>query len=244
MKFKKPPIVEAICEFRFSKETQWDPTIPGSVYEKVKDQFPHKESRLDPQVIMKTEETGFNQNPVASQRVLMLSGDRSSLIQVGPHLLSINQLKPYAGWEHFRPKIKRAYETLGGITEINGIDRMALVYIDRIEIPGKRVKIEDYFKFYPKLGMELPHAHTNFVVGVEFPYNEKRDSCRLQLTSAMATVKDHLAVLLTTEYYLVKQKSVSPDMALDWMEDAHTQVRALFKGCITENLEDLFERLD
>jgi uncharacterized protein (TIGR04255 family) len=244
MKYKNPPIVEAICEFRFSKDTKWDPIIPGSVYEKVKGQFPHKESRLEQQVILKTEEAGFNQNLVASQRALMLSQDRSSLIQVGQHLLSINYLKPYAGWENFRPKIKMAYDTLGEITEINGIDRLALVYIDRIEIPGKRIELEDYFKFYPQLGQELPHDHTNFMVGVEFPYNEKRDSCRLQLTSAMATKKDHLALLLTTEYYLAKQKSVLPDKALDWMEGAHTKVRGLFKGCITEKLEDLFERLD
>jgi len=244
MKYKNPPIVEAICEFRFSKETKWDPTIPGSVYEKVKDQFPHKESRLEQQVVLKTEETGFNQNLVASQRALMLSQDRSSLIQVGQHLLSINHLKPYSGWENFRPKIKMAYDTLGGITKINGIDRMALVYIDRIEIPGKRIELEDYFKFYPQSGPELPHDHTNFMIGVEFPFKEKRDSCRLQLTSAMATKKDHLALLLTTEYYLAKQKSVAPDNALGWMEDAHTQVRELFNGCITEKLEDLFERLD
>jgi uncharacterized protein (TIGR04255 family) len=244
MKYKNPPIVEAICEFRFSKDTKWDLTIPGSVYEKVKDQFPNKENRLEQEVVLKAGEAGFNQNMVASQKALMLSPDRSSLIQVGQHLLSINHLKPYIGWEHFSPKIKMAFDTLGGITEINGIDRMALVYIDRIEIPGKRIKIEDYFKFYPHLGPELPQDHNTFMVGVELPYKEKRDSCRLQLTSAMATKKDHLALLLTTEYYLAKQRSVEPDKALDWMEDAHTTVHELFQGCITEKLEALFVRLD
>jgi uncharacterized protein (TIGR04255 family) len=244
MKYKNPPIVEAICEFRFSKETKWDPTISGSVYEKVKDKFPNKESRLEQQMILKAEETGFNQNMVSSQRALMLSQDRSSLIQVGQHLLSINHLKPYAGWEHFRPKIKMAYDTLGGITEINGIDRMALVYIDRIEIPGKRIELEEYFKFYPQLGPELPHDHMNFMVGVEFPYHDNRDFCKIQLTAAMATKKDHLALLLTTEYYLARQKAIPPENALDWMEEAHTTVQRLFKGCITEKLEDVFVRLD
>jgi uncharacterized protein (TIGR04255 family) len=243
MKYKYPPIVEAICEFRFSKETNWDPTIPGSVYEKVKDQFPNKESRLEQQVEFKSGDAGFNQNLIASQKALMLSPDRTSLIQVGQHLLSINHLKPYVGWEHFRPKIKMAYDTLGKIVEIKGIDRMALVYIDRIEIPGKRIDMKEYFKFYPHLGPELPQDLNNFMVGVEIPYREKRDSCRLQLTSAMTTKKDHLAFLLTTEYYLVKQKSVEPDTALDWMEDAHTTVHRLFQGCITEKLEDLFGRI-
>jgi len=244
MKYKNPPIVEAICEFRFSKETKWDPTIPGSVYEKVKDQFPNKESRLEHQLELKTDEAGFNQNLVGSQKALMFSPDRSSLIQVGQNLLSINHLKPYIGWEQFLPKIKKAYDTLGEVTEINGIDRMALVYIDRIEIPGKQIKLEDYFKFHPHMGPDLPHHHLNFMVAVEFPYHENRDFCKLQLTSAMATKKDHLAVLLTTEYYLARQKSVQPDKALEWMDQAHASVSELFKGVITEKLEDIFVRLD
>ncbi|MGD0534706.1 MAG: TIGR04255 family protein [Methanoregula sp.] len=244
MKYKNPPIVEAICEFRFSKETKWDPTIAGSVYEKVKDQFPSKESRLEQQVEVKAGDAGFSQNLVASQRAIMLSPDRSSLIQVGQHLLSVNHLKPYAGWENFRPKIKMAYDTLNSITAVEGIERMALVYIDRIEIPGKKIEMEEYFKFYPSLGSDLPHDHMGFMVGVDFPFNDQRDFCKLQLTSAMATKKDHIALLMTTEYYLAKRKSVSPEKSIDWMEEAHTKIRELFRGCITEKLEDIFVRLD
>lgn len=244
MKYKYPPIVEAICEFRFSKETHWDPTIPGSVYERIKEQFPIKENKIEQLFNLKADESGLSQNFTSSPRAIMLAQDRSSLIQVGQQLLTVNHLKPYVGWEQFRPKIKMAYDTMCGITEVKGIDRMALVYIDRIEIPAKQVRLEEYFKFYPHMGPDLPHEHLNFMIGVEFPYHENRDFCKLQLTSAMATKKDHLAVLLTTEYYLAKQKSVAPENALEWMEQAHTKVGELFKGCITEKLETLFVRLD
>lgn len=244
MKYRNPPIVEAICEFRFSKETKWDPTIPGSVYERIKEHFPAKENKIEQQLSLKADESGLSQNFVSTPRAVMFSQDRTSLVQVGQRLLSINHLKPYAGWENFRPKIKLAYDTIRNITDIEGIDRMALVYVDRIEIPGTNIEMEDYFNFYPHLGSELPQTHVSFMVGCEFSYNDERDFCKLQLTAAMPTKKDHLASLLTTEYFLAKKKTVSPDNALEWMEQAHAKVRELFKGSITEKLENLFERID
>ncbi len=244
MKYKNPPIVEAICEFRFSKETKWDPTIPGSVYERIKDHFPVKESKIEQQLSLKADASGLSQNFVSTPRAVMLSQDRTSLVQVGQSLLSINHLKPYAGWENFRPKIKLAYDTIRKVTDIEGIDRMALVYVDRIEIPGEDIEMEDYFNFYPYLGPELPQSHVNYMVACAFPYNDERDLCKIQLTAAMPTKKDHLASLLTTEYFLAKKKTVSPDNALEWMEQAHTTVRELFKGSITEKLENLFKRID
>jgi hypothetical protein len=29
--YAKPPIVEAVCEFRLSPDTEWDLTVPGLV---------------------------------------------------------------------------------------------------------------------------------------------------------------------------------------------------------------------
>jgi uncharacterized protein (TIGR04255 family) len=42
-KYNNPPIIDAVCEFRFGKDTDWDMTIPGVVYREIKTNFPHKE---------------------------------------------------------------------------------------------------------------------------------------------------------------------------------------------------------
>jgi uncharacterized protein (TIGR04255 family) len=41
-KYEKPPIIEAVCEFRFSGKSKWDLTIPGLIYDSVKDEYPQK----------------------------------------------------------------------------------------------------------------------------------------------------------------------------------------------------------
>lgn len=44
--YQKPPISEAICEFRFSASTRWDITIHDMLYGKLQSSFPYKEQRI------------------------------------------------------------------------------------------------------------------------------------------------------------------------------------------------------
>ena len=55
----------------------------------------------------------------------------------------------------------------------SGIDRIALVYIDKMDIPEKKIEMKDYFKFYPQLGEELPHDSQQFHHRVRFPLQQK-----------------------------------------------------------------------
>ncbi|MGV8088032.1 MAG: TIGR04255 family protein [Methanomicrobiales archaeon] len=238
--YRNPPIIEAICEFRFSPETKWDPTIPGLVYEKLKSGFPLRESRIEQEIEMRVDDKGLKHHIKPSQRAVILSENRKSLVQIGERILAINHLKPYPGWDNFRPKIHWAFEALKEATDIVGIDRIALVYIDKIEIPGKTVTMEEYFEFLPHLGSKLPQNYSSFIVGCEFPFNDKRDICKLQLTSAIPDNPKYSAFILTTEYFVPHKKAISPENALNWVEDAHTIVRDQFKGCITPKLEELF----
>jgi uncharacterized protein (TIGR04255 family) len=245
MNFKNPPIVEVICEFRFSQDSKSDPTIPGLLYEKLKTDFPIKESKIDQEIEITAEERGVrhgvkNPNPLAA----FFSQDRKSLIQIGTNKLSIHHLKPYPGWEHFRPKIQLAFDALNSVTTIQEIDRIALVYIDKIEIAGHHLDLKQYFNFMPYLGDGFPEPFTDFMMGCDFPYNNKRDICKLQLTSAMPDNKANSAYLLTTEYFLAKKSAVTKSEALGWVENAHTVVHGTFLNCITKKLEDQFERIE
>ncbi len=244
--YKNPPIVEAVCEFRFSKNTVWNSDIPSKLYEKIKDEFPNTEIRNEQHIEIKaTKKGGIEESNLESvDRCVYLNNERKILIQIAPRMISISCLKPYPSWEVFKQKIKLAYDTLGELTEINEIDRIGLAYVDKIEIPEEPVKLKEYFKFYPHLSNELPQVFGNFIIGCDFIYNEGRDLCRLQLTKAMPGKKENNAFLLTTDYFTAKINSVKPIEAINWIEKAHIELKQIFIGCITEKLEDLFNKED
>lgn len=177
--YLNPPIIEAICEFRLAPDSQWDLTVPGLIYEKVGKEFPNKEQRLIQEVELTQGPQGMQQQIRTSERVLFLTNDRKVFMQVGPHLLAVNCLKPYPTWDGFKPKIENAFSALTGTVDIKGLQRIGLRYINRIEIAGQPVKLEDYFEFYPFLGRNLPQNMINFIVVCVLPFFDGRESCRI-----------------------------------------------------------------
>ena len=240
-KYSNPPIIEAVCDFRLTPDSKWDLTIPGFIYEKVGKDFPKREQRVFQEVEFVQSPQGFQQQIRSTERVLFLTDDGKMFIQVGPNLLAINCLKPYLTWNGFKPKIEKAFNTLVGVLEVKGLQRISLRYINRIEIPGGLVKLEDHFDFYPHLGPSLPQDMGNFIVGCLLPFRDGRDLCKVQLTPAVAEKPNHIGFLLDLDYFLSQPGGVIPNDALDWVEDAHRQVEAIFEACITDRLRKIFK---
>jgi len=239
-RYKNPPLVEAVCEFRLTRDTHWDLTIPGLFYEGVKEVFPHREQRSVQELQIIQEPQGFRQELRVSERVLLFSPDRKLLVQIGPRLLVVNALKPYPTWQGFKPRIEMAWKKLQEIVDIQGLERIGLRYINRIELPKEEVvKLSDYFDFYLTIGPRLPQLMALFIAGAEFPYKEGQDRCRVQLTLEPNSGEKR-ALLLDIDYFLAKPHAVGVSGALQWVEEAHTQVEEIFEGCITDRLRELF----
>jgi len=243
-KYANCPIAEAVCEFRLTSETKWDPTIPGFLYEKVKEQFPNKEQKLIQEISITQNAHGVRQRVQPSERAFFLATDRKTFMQVGPHLLAVNRLKPYAGWEVFKPKIEDAFRALATVVETKGLQRIGLRYINRIEIPGHSVNLGEYFEFRPFRGQSLPQKNmTSFLVGCILSFADGRDACRLELTNAVPEKAENVSFVLDLDYFLNQPRAVSEDQALEWVESAHQRIDELFEGCITDKLRKLFQEV-
>lgn len=242
-KYANCPLVEAVCELRLTRDSKWDLTIPGLIYEKVKDEFPNKEQRLIQEAELTKDSQGMQQQIRTSERAVFLSSDRRTFIQVGPRLLAINRLKPYLSWDEFKPRIERAFTTLAGTVDIEGIQRIGLRYINRIEIPCASVDLDDYFEFRPFFGDNLPQSMASFVVGCLLPFFDGRDSCRVQLTNAVPEEDGNVAFLLDLDYFLDRPQAVPGNEVLEWVETAHEKAEELFEGCIKDSLREIFQEV-
>lgn len=236
-KYANPPIVEAACEFRLTSDTHWDLTVPGLFYERVKEDFPHREQRVVQEVELAQEPQGFQYQVRMTERVLFFTSDRKMLVQLGPRLLVVNTLKPYPTWQGFKPRIEMAWEKLQEVVEVRGLERIGLRYINQIQFPSETAKLEDYFEFYPFVGKRLPHNMVSFIAGGEFPYNDDRDRCRVQLYTAAG---EKSAVILDIDYFLARPRAIAASEAMKWVEEAHSALEEIFEGCITDRLRQQF----
>jgi uncharacterized protein (TIGR04255 family) len=237
-----PPVIEAVCEFRFSPDTRWDLTIPGLVYEKIQDQFPNKEQHVVSEIEINQEAKGIKQQVRTSERIWFLTEERKLFMQIGAHFLAINCLTPYPTWDVFKPQIERAYETVRNLISVQGLERIGLRYINRLDIASPRVDLEEYFDFWPHLGKGLPQTMQSFVTGCVLLYHDGRDACKLQFTSAVPELPETNAFLLDVDYFTAQPRRVSPEDALGWVENAHQNAETVFEGCITDKLREIFMR--
>ena len=161
-KYPAPPLVEAVCEFRFDPTSVYDLTVPGLVFEKLQEQFPKRRQAGYLQTTIQKTPEGVRQ--VVSQLDVsqFFSEDEHRVVQVGRNLLSVNQLKPYPGWETLLPVIQGALAEYCGIAKPKGYQRIGLKYLNRINIPVPQIELEDYFDFYPHLGERLPQQLVEF----------------------------------------------------------------------------------
>src|SRR5215218_1443830 len=106
----RPPLVEAVCEFRFAPTDQWDLTVPGRLYDRIREEFPLREQAQSFGFALQLDEGAKPAVPAVqrtSDRVLMKRENGSALVQVGPHQLAVHHKLPYPGWANFYALIKR-----------------------------------------------------------------------------------------------------------------------------------------
>ena len=234
--YANPPIMEVICEFRLTRDSNWDLTIPGIIYEKVKDEFSNKEQKfiqIPP---------NLPDNPHSFDLIRFLTDNRKMFIQVAPHILAVNCLKPYPSWKRFRPQITKAFQALVESIDVKGFQRIGLRYVNHIEIHGQEIKLDKYFNFRPFLGEKLPQQMSNFFVGCVLPFEES-DACKIEFINEDVKDPNQQSFFLDLDYHYSKKDSISKDQALKWVDKAHEQIQQVFEGCITDDLRKLFNEV-
>ena len=144
-KYRNPPIEEAVCDIQFAPTTEWDPTIPGRLYEQLKDTY---NERPRPQQVVELPARGtFTEGkPLASpppglfqQRVQLLAENGTRIVGVSADRLSVHMLRPYSDWEEFSARIMRALNAYREVASPEAGSRIGLRYINRITIGSDKV---------------------------------------------------------------------------------------------------------
>lgn len=239
--YKNPPVIEAVCEIRFSPQTPLDITIPGILYVKLREHFPEKQQRIVKKLQITPGRTRGSSDKVethSTTQVRFLSGDKNISIQFGENSISVSHLAPYTTWENYKHQISKLCDALEGEGSYD-IERVGLRYINAITIPESGINLEDYFNYRPHSGPPLPTAIENFSLTTSWMHNEKRDMCRAKLEMRERTA-EQLKFVFDIDYFLLVPKSIAFDGIMEWVENAHEKVQNIFENSITDKTKKLW----
>lgn len=242
--YPKPPVVEAICEFRFKKnELEWDWTIPGLIYNQIKESFPIKRTQNQHDVGFEVPDGDASPmvHAQVTRRMQFVSQDEKSLVQAGPHLLSINHLAPYPGWPEFSKLIKRILDVYRDVAQSTELERIGLRYINRLEIPEAKVTLEDYISAVPSVPEGIPDNLIRWGQRIDIPYPTENGILMLQTASLNPQNQGRIVFLLDIDFKTINAADLSQTMAIAWVDKAHRILETAFEASITDKTRSLFE---
>jgi len=246
-KYKKSPITEAVCEFRFDAGSPWDMAIPGLIYENVKQQFPKRKQIKRIDVNLLATQDSLTPEVNAIDQIRFLQEDETRFLAVSPYMLSGHILKPYSSWTNFLPSIKLGFDTYRQITDPKALNRIGLRYINKIEFSedetssDNKIDLEEYFEFRPYLGQEMNQDYHSFSLSTEQMFEDRRDNLKILLRNEKSRQRNQISIILDFDYSLLEPGRVSLDGIFEWVEKAHLRIYETFEACITDKLRIKFE---
>lgn len=249
-RYKNPPIDEALCEFRFLPDQDWDLTIPGRLHGELGDEYSGKPQEQRVANITLNAQEGqparFSYEE-GSARTQLVTEDGKRLIGIGKDVLSVHMLRPYqdplhpeeSGWDEFRPRIERALGAYWKVMQPRGVNRVGIRYVNKIVIPKRLVRVESYLKSALPDVSGLPDRLASFMSRVEYHYG---DGVRLVLSQgATDAPRGHVGFLLDLDVIWETTESVGQDEAVEKANDLRTRERDAFEAVVTDRARELFD---
>lgn len=147
--YKTPPIEEALCDFTFAPASEWDLTLPGKLHSEISKEYSGKPRQQNLQTVATG--PGPEQPTLALQQQLMRiqfpTEDGTRIVSIGKNNLTISVLRPYEGWQAFKPRIENALKAYRKITSPEAVTRIGLRYINRIVVPGLNQDPSKFFNY-------------------------------------------------------------------------------------------------
>ena len=249
-RYRKPPIEEAVCEFHFYPGTDWDRTIPERLRSELGDEYSGK-SREQKAVQVELEfQDGERPNLQYGEglaRVQLVTRDEKRMIGVGPGVLNVHMLHPYrypacpepGGWDEFEPRISSALDAYWKVVEPVGVCRIGVRYINKIVIPGRAARVDDYLKCALSEVDGLPDRLAGFMSRVEYVYE---DGIRLILSQGSVDPQPgSVSFLLDLDVIWEIGDPIDKIAAMERTRNLRNRERKAFEAVITDKSRELFD---
>lgn len=237
LRYRNPPLVEAVCEFRFE---------PGNAahveaVDAIQRALPHyRERRTVRGVEGQVDITGdsFAHAFRTVDRTQLLADD-GRIVQVWPGALTVNHVPPYDTWESWRSEVHEVLDVYVQSLEPRALLRIGLTYLNRIELPGTETKLEEWFVVHPHIGGELGDRHGPFSMSLQFDDESGwgPDVVRLDFASSLQASPERSAFELHLHARPVDDPPAIED-AMAWLDRAHAVIDRLFHASLTPKLRE------
>lgn len=239
--YPKAPIVEAVFDLQVLPNENFKKSFYEEMEKKLTKSFKGKEIREMGWELHIEDDQKRNAHTDKKVGMRFESVDGRYVIQAKENGYAFSILNYYDRWEIFSKEAYKYWNVYKSIFKPQKVTRQALRYINRIDIPETKFKLEDYFKVYPRMfddALEVNMA--GFFMQSQIPQKEGGIANVTQTIAAPAKA-GCTSVILDIDVFDYKPfKPSDKDLKLRArMKTLRSQKNFIFDSAITKKTQEL-----
>ncbi|MSR78002.1 MAG: TIGR04255 family protein [Candidatus Omnitrophica bacterium] len=241
--FPNAPIKEALVDIRVNLPSETNLETLAKFQDHIKNNFPIKEERL-------SFNGGVQIKPGSAPEIvgptggvdgyLFRTNDGKKIVQARMDGFTFNQLKPYDRWETFSAEAKSLWEIYVKVAKPNNVTRLALRYINQIEIPLPIKQFKEFILTVPDLAEGIPDGIEKFFMQLIVPDDDRKNTAII--TETMESIeKGFLPFIFDIDAY--REISLDPNSPEIWdvLDSLRNFKNRIFLNSITPKCEEIFK---
>ena len=240
----KAPITEAVLEIRVISDSEQNIDLLAESF-KLED-YPIKESQV--QIELKGEVSTEGKEPQSlSESARNIIGwqfrhkTNKQTLRVSTTSFGFSRLAPYENWDSFSGEARELWCRFSSIVKPSKITRLALRYINKIDIPGDRLELTDYFKTYPQISDEASGDLTGYFMRLISQQRDLEAKCVIHMGSLPSPNSETHSTLLDIDLFRTLEADLDEDLIWEILTKFRDRKNELFVACLTEKTLEMFK---
>ena len=177
------------------------------------------------------------QQPIGHQ---LVSEDGKEVLQARLDGYTFSKLAPYDRWESFSSEARRLWELYRNTAQPTEITRLAVRYINRIDIPLPVADFKEFLRTVPEVSPGMAQGLARYFMQLQVPLEDER--ALLILNEAMIEPAHAGCVSVVLDLDISRDQAVPSEEKEIWdfFEKLRLKKNEIFEACITDKTRELF----
>lgn len=238
---KNAPITEALIDIRVKLPSEFEAEKLDAIYDSIKDKYPIKQEQKISEVKLepKAEELVKSSGAIING-YRYISSDKKQILQTRLDGFTFSRLYPYIKWSDLRDEAFRLWELYKNIASPESITRVAVRYINNLNIPLPIRDFGDYLSAPPIVPDELPQGVSSFLTRVVIP--EPSIGANAIITQALEQiVSDTAPIILDIDVFKLQPNGIEDKDAWETLGKLRNLKNKIFFNSITDSLKETYK---
>ncbi len=237
--YSKSPLTEAVLDIQVELPSEITLQELGNVQVGEEERYPRRENCI---IVVGHMSMGAQVGASAQQThngYRFISQDNRQIFQARIDGFTFSRLAPYENWESFRDEATRLWRLYRSIAKPKNITRLALRYINRLDLPLPLKDFKDYLRTVPEISPKMAQGLSGYFMQLQLPQTDLEAMLTLNQTLIPPPNPNLVSVVLDFDLFC-KDNVPSDDQGI-WkrFEVLRTRKNEVFEACITNKTRRL-----